>query len=243
MRFNQQTLPSDDNLSRFAYCADVTGDSIVRRGKMIACYGQLRFEALGSSVLDMGVKRSFNAPAYANDFMGVTGKGKLILGDNGNDIAAYFVEDATFTLKADHVLGFQTSLKCQESTLPGYVTLVGTGRLIASSNGPVVFMEPPCRVDEDAILGWADLPSPSYRYDYAYVQGFLGAAGAMAGVTRSGEERQLDFVGKGTVLVQSSEEGLSGRSGLASVLAQMSGLHQNELAQLGQVIAGKLQRR
>ncbi|MDP2304674.1 MAG: AIM24 family protein [Pseudomonadota bacterium] len=243
MRFNQQSLPSDDNLNRFAFCTDVKGDMVIRRGKMIACYGQLRFEALGSSVLDLGVRRSFNAPAYVNDFMGVTGQGKLILGDNGNDIAAYLVEDATFTLKADHVLGFQTSLKCQESTLPGYVTLIGSGRLIASSNGPVVFMEPPCRVDEDAILGWADLPSPSYRYDYAYVQGILGAVGAMAGMTRSGEERQLDFIGKGTVLVQSSEEGLAGRSGLASVIAQISGLHQNELAQLSQAIAGRMTRR
>lgn len=242
MRYNPQNLPTDDNLNPFAYCTEVNGEAIVRRGKMVACYGSLRFEAMGSSVLGSDTKRSFNAPSFKNDFMAVTGRGKLILGDNGNHIASYTVEDATFTLKAQNVLGFHNTLKCQESTLPGYVTLIGSGRLIASSNGPMVFLEPPCRVDEDAVVGWADMPSPSYRYDYAYVTGIMSAIGASMGVTASGEERQLDFQGKGNVLVQSSEAGLAGRSALSSILAQMSGLHQGELAQLSQAIAGRMGR-
>jgi len=161
---------------------------------------------------------------------------------NGNDISSFTVEDSTFTLKEEHVLGFASTLTCQESTLPGYITLIGSGRLLASSNGPVVFLEPPCRVDPESILGWADMPSPSYRYDYGYVRGVLGALGAVSGITASGEERQLDFYGKGTVLVQSSELALGGRSQLASILASLSGLHQNELQQLGQSIAGMTRR-
>ena len=58
--------------------------------------------------------------------------------------------------------------------------------MIASSNGPVHFLELPCRVDEQAVLGWADCPSPSYHYDYAHVQGWASAAGALYGPRHGG---------------------------------------------------------
>ena len=236
MRHNYQNLPADDNLNRFSFSTEVNGETIVRAGAMIAYYGQLRFESISSNGLSAIIKQALNAPSFLSQFMGVTGRGKLVLADNGNDISSFTVEDATFTLKTEHVLGFAPTLKCQESTLPGYVTLIGSGRLLASSNGPVVFLEPPCRVDPDAVLGWADMPSPSYRYDHGYVRGILGAMGAISGLSASGEEKQLDFYGKGTVLVQSSEMPLGGRSPLTSVLAQLSGLHQTELQQVAQRI-------
>lgn len=206
MRYNPNNLPSNDNIGRFAFCMDVTGDTIVRKGKMIAYYGQLQFEAMGASGLAALICESFNAPRYRHEFIAVTGRGKCILGDNCNDLASFNVEDATFTLRAQNVVAFQSTLKCQESTLPGFVTLIGTGRLIASSNGPVIFLEPPARVDPQAVLGWADMPSPSYRYDYAYMRTLLGMAGHLTGVAASGEECQFDFYGKGTILVQPSEE-------------------------------------
>jgi uncharacterized protein (AIM24 family) len=230
MRFNMQSLPADDNINRFAYSTEVRGDTIVRKGKMVAAYGNLRFESVGTGGGMLG--NAFNAKAHLHDFMMVTGQGKLVLGDNGNDIASFNVEDATFTLKVEHVLGFATTLKCQESTVAGYVTLIGSGRLLASSNGPVIFLEPPARVDPEAVLGWADMPSPSYRYDLAYIRGFMDRVGAAVGVSSSGEERQLDFVGKGTILVQSSEAALGGRSSVDSLLAQASGMHQQEIMQL-----------
>lgn len=205
MRYTYKNLPADDNLNRYAFSTEVNGETILRLGAMIAYYGQLRFESLSSNGLSSAIKQALNAPSFLSQFMGVSGRGKLVLADRGNDIASFTVEDATFTLKAQNVLGFAPTLKCQESTLPGYVTLIGSGRLLASSNGPVVFLEPPCRVDPDSILGWADMPSPSYRYDYNYTRNILGAMGAISGLTLSGEERQLDFHGKGTVLVQSSE--------------------------------------
>lgn len=242
MRHNFQSLPADDNLNPFSFATAVNGETIIRAGAMIAYYGQLRFESMSSSGLSAMVKQALNSPSFLSRFMAVTGQGKLVLADNGNDISSFTVEDATFTLKAEHVLGFASTLKCQESTIPGYITLIGSGRLLASSNGPVVFLEPPCRVDPDAILGWADMPSPSYRYDYGYVRGILGTMGAVSGISASGEEKQLDFYGKGTVLVQSSELALGGRSQLTSILASLSGLHQNELQQLGQSIAGMTRR-
>jgi uncharacterized protein (AIM24 family) len=184
---------------------DVQEEIFIRKGKMIAFYGQLQFEALGSSLLDILIKQTFNAPLYINHFIVARGQGQLIIGDNGNDIASYDLDDANMTIKASHLLGFTRNIVCQESTMPGFLTLIGTGKIFASSNGPVHFLDLPCRVDPNAVLGWADCPSPSYRYDYSHVAGVISMVGAVSGITLSGEEKQIDFSGQGTVLIQSSE--------------------------------------
>ncbi|MGD2180792.1 AIM24 family protein [Lusitaniella coriacea] len=205
MIYTYETLPRNDRLNRFSYCLDVSQQMFIRNGAAIAYYGSLRFESIGSSLLDMLVQEAFNAPRYVNNFVIVTGQGKLLLGDRGLDLASYDLTDAHFTVKSSRVVAFAPSLICQESTLYGYLTFLGTGQLIASSNGPVHFLEPPVRVDPDAVLGWSDAPSPSYHYDYDYIKGILSTAGSLAGISLSGEEKQLDFIGQGTVLVQSSE--------------------------------------
>lgn len=235
--YTPSTLPKNDNLSRFAYAIDVDAALFIQKGKMIAYYGSLKFEAVGSSLLDILVKEAFNAPLYVHDFVCVTGRGKLILGDQGNDIAGYDLGDANFTIRAANLLAVPPTLRCQESTLPGFITLIGTGRVLASSNGPVHFLEPPCRADEQAVLGWADCPSPSYRYDYKYITGILSAAGALTGISTSGEEKQLDFYGKGAVMVQSSELGLQGRGVLTSLLAQIGRLERPQLNEVSQAVA------
>ena len=84
--------------------------------------------------------------------------------------------------------------------------VIGTGKFVAASNGPVVFMEPPIRVDPQALVGWADCPSPCHHYDHGYLTGVMGGLRAMTGLGgASGEEHQFEFVGAGTVLLQSSE--------------------------------------
>jgi uncharacterized protein (AIM24 family) len=224
MILNPRTLPTNDNVNDYAFCVDVTEEMFIQKGKMIAYYGSLRFESLSVGTYDALIRSSFNSPLYANNFVIVSGQGKLILGDRGNNIASYDLEEGNLTVRSNNVLGFEPSLICQESTVPNYLTLLGTGKFLASSNGPVHFLEPPVRVDEDALLGWADMPSPSYRYDYNYMRGTLGMVGQMLGGGRSGEEKQLDFTGIGTVLVQSSESALAGRSKLNDVVARTSSL-------------------
>lgn len=243
MSYNARNLPTDDNINPYAFCKDVTGEVFIQKGKMIAYYGALRFESLSAGSYDRLIKQSFNSPLYANDFVVVTGRGKLILGDRGNNIASYDLEDGNLTVRSSNVLGFDSSIVCQESTVPGYLTLIGTGKFIASSNGPVHLLEPPVRVDEDALLGWADMPSPSYRYDYSYMRGFFGTARSMIGGRTSGEEKQLDFTGEGTVLVQSSELGLAGSSALDNIIAQTQSFGQNELQGLLANIQQRLQER
>lgn len=237
---NPTNIPKNDNINRYAFCVDVDGETFIQKGKMIAYYGNLRFESLGSGPLDILVQHAFNAPLFVNDFVVVTGRGQLILGDRGNDVNSFDLESGNLTVKASNVLGFDKGLRCQQSVVPNYLTLLGTGKFLASSNGPVHFMEPPARVDPEALLGWADLPCPSLRFDHAHVRNAMQAAGTLLGVRRSGEEEQLDFSGAGTILVQSSEEPLLGRSDLAAILAQVAGLHQNDLQQLQTHITTRL---
>ncbi len=240
MKLNPQNLPQDDNINRYAFCVDVRDQMFIQKGRMIAYYGNLRFESLGAGPLDVLVQHAFNSPLFINDFVVVSGQGQLILGDRGNDVNSFDLDDGNLTVKADHVLGFTKELRCQESIVPNYLTLTGTGKFLASSNGPVHFMEPPARVDEAALLGWADLPCPSVRYDHGYVRNALQAAGSLLGVRRTGEEEQLEFAGKGTILVQSSEETLKGRSDLQAILAQLGGLQQNDLQRLQSSISQRL---
>ncbi len=240
MQLNPSNLPKNDNINRYAFCVEVNGEMFIQKGKMIAYYGQLRFETLGAGPLDVLVQHAFNAPLFARDFVIVTGRGQLILGDRGNDVNSYDLEQGNLTVKSDHVLGFEPSLRCQQCIIPNYLTLLGTGKFLASSNGPVHFLESPARVDEGALLGWADLPCPSLRYDHAHIQGVLQATGTFLGARKSGEEEQVDFTGTGTILVQSSEEPLKGRSDLATILGQVSGLHQGDLQQLQTHVAQRL---
>ncbi|MBI2373386.1 MAG: AIM24 family protein [Deltaproteobacteria bacterium] len=224
------SLPKNDNINRFSYSLDVSDTLFIQKGKMIAYYGRLTFEMIGTSALDILTKEAFNSPLYIGDFVVVSGRGSLILGDLGNDIAGYDLEDANMTIRAKNLLALPPTVRCQESTVPGFLTLMGTGRILASSNGPAHFIEPPCRVDEQAVLGWADCPCPSYRYDYEHVRSFISAAGAMTGFTLSGEEKQLDFFGKGTVLVQSSELELQGRGLVDSIVGQLRSLGKSDLS-------------
>jgi uncharacterized protein (AIM24 family) len=204
--YNAQSLPSNDNINSYSFCIDVQGEWFVQSGKMIAYYGQMKFEALSVGSIASLVAASFSAPLYTRDFMVVRGQGKCILGDRGFDINSYDLTDGNLTVRAGNLLGFEPRLQLKQSIVPGFLTLIGTGKFLASSNGPVHFVEPPIRVDPQALVGWSDCPSPCHHYDAAYMQGFLGALQAVAGLgMQSGEEHQFDFTGAGTVIMQSSE--------------------------------------
>jgi hypothetical protein len=69
---------------------------------------------------------------------------------------------------------------------------------------------------------------------------FLGAAQGFFGRV-SGEERQLDFTGAGTVLLQSSEIVLEDPSILAAATEQTNLLSTSQLTALQRTIAARLQ--
>jgi uncharacterized protein (AIM24 family) len=201
------TLPADDNVNPYTFCVELKGSQwFLQKGKMIAYYGQIEFNGVGHGALDRLVRTSFHSPLHAGDWVVAQGSGKMLLADRAFDVNSFDLEDGNLTIRAGNLLAYQPGLALKQSIVPGFLTLIGTGKFVAASNGPVVFMEPPLRVDPQALVGWADCPSPCHHYDHAYARGVMGGLRALTGIGgSSGEEHQFEFVGAGTVLLQSSE--------------------------------------
>jgi uncharacterized protein (AIM24 family) len=238
---NPANLPVDDNINPYSFCVDLAGEWFMQKGRMIAYYGQIKFNSLNSmDNLQAMVANQFSSPLYARDWVVASGQGKLVLGDRGFDINSYDLDDGNLTVRAANLLAFSPGLALKQSIVPGFLTLIGTGKFLASSNGPVMFAEPPVRVDPQALLGWADCPSPAHHHDAAWMSSFLSAAQGFFG-RMSGEERQLDFTGAGTVLLQSSEVVREDASLLAAATEQTNLLSQGQLSALHRTIGAKLQ--
>ncbi|GAA4983874.1 AIM24 family protein [Kineococcus glutinatus] len=245
--FDPTSLPEHDNVpgNAYAYCVRLTQPLFMQTGRMIAYYpaggGQIRFEPLVATSMRGMVAQRFSSPLYSRDWVVATGQGHVLLGDRGYDINSYDLDDGNLTVRAANLLAFDASLELKESIIPGFLTLLGTGKFLASSSGPVIFVEPPVRVDPEALVGWADCPAPSLHFDAGWMGNFLGAArGALLG-TRSGEERQYDFTGAGTVLLQSSERMIADPHQLRRLEGEVQGLPVGQLQHLQQVITSRLQ--
>ena len=238
---NPQTLPVDDNINPYSFCIDLHGEWFMQKGAMIAYYGQMRFESLSAyASVQSFVAARFSSPLYVQDWVVATGQGKLVIGDRGFDINSYDLGEGNLTIRAANLLAFETSLELKQSIVPGFVTLLGTGKFLASSNGPVIFLEPPVRVDPQALVGWADCPSPSHHYDTSWMTSFLGAVQGRFG-RESGEERQYDFTGAGTVLLQSTEKQRADASTLRLVQSQAEQLAPSQMQQLGTTLIARAQ--
>ncbi|MET7638511.1 AIM24 family protein [Streptomyces sp. NPDC005438] len=202
-----QSLPSNDNVNPYSFCVDLRGQWFLQKGKMIAYFGQITFNGIGHGPLDRLIASSFHSPLHASDWVVADGYGKMLLADRAFDVNSYDLEDGNLTVRSGNLLAFEPSLSLKQSIIPGFVTLIGTGKFVAASNGEVHFLEPPVRVDPQALVGWADCPSPCHHYDHQYLRGVLGGLRRMTGVGgASGEEHQFEFVGEGTVLIQSTEQ-------------------------------------
>lgn len=240
--FSAATLPSGDNVNPYAFCVDLAGDWFIKKGAMIAYYGTVTFEAVTS----FGSARAFlasrfSSPVYVQDWVVASGTGKVLLADRGFDVNSFDLDDGNLTIRAYNLLGFAPTLELKQSIVPGFVTLIGSGTFLASSNGPVIFVEPPFRADPEALLGWADCPSPAVHYDTAWMSASL--SGLLQGVMgrESGEERQYAFVGAGTVLLQSSEVVREDPALLRTIEQQSHQLSASQAGQLGQRLVARAQ--
>ncbi|GAA1458274.1 AIM24 family protein [Williamsia maris] len=227
---NPGSLPGTDNIPGNTYAYYITLDKpwIMSRGAMIAYYGQMQFRTLMQSLQTSALSAlagTISAPMYMADYVVAEGQGTLIIGDRGYDINSFDLEDGNLTVRSANLLAFEPGLHLNQSIVPGYLTLIGTGKFLASSNGPVMFAEPPVRVDPESLVGWADCPSPSHHYDQSWISGFMAAGAAMMGAG-SGEEQQFDFTGAGTVLIQSSEKVLNDNDVVRAIETQIPGLSQ-----------------
>ncbi len=239
---NPRTLPDDDNVNPYVFCISLAGEWFMSKGAMLAYYGDIRFDAVTEySSAQAWVAARFSSPVYVSDWVVAQGHGKLLIGDRGFDLNSYDLDDGNLTIKANNLCAFSRQLELKQSIVPGFVTLIGTGKFIASSNGPVIFVEPPFRADPDALLGWADCPSPSLHHDAQWMtqnlRGMLSGALGRA----SGEERQYDFTGQGTILLQSSEVAREDPAVLRLVESQTQLLSNSQAGSLGQRLIARAQ--
>jgi uncharacterized protein (AIM24 family) len=237
-----RTLPSNDNVNPYAFSIDLDGEWFTSKGAMIAYYGTIEFAGIAAFASRAGwVAARFSSPLYSQEWVVASGRGKLVIGDRGNDINSFDLDDGNLTIKQVNLLAFETGLELKQSIVPGFVTLIGTGKFLASSNGPVIFVEPPFRADPEALLGWADCPSPSQHYDTHWMTSSL-LSGVQAVLGReSGEERQYDFTGAGTVLLQSSEVGRPDPALLRLVESQTQLLDVQVAGELGRRLVARAQ--
>ena len=241
------TLPDNDNIrgTRSAYGVGLPGQLFMQPVRMLTITPApngpgIRFEPLTTASLGGFVAAQFSAPLYARDWVVVSGQGHLVLGDRGYDINSYDLGDGNLTLRAANLLAFDASLELKQSIVPGFLTLIGTGKFLASSSGPVIFAEPPIRVDPQALVGGADCPSPSHHYDAGWMTGFLGGGMGLLVGMQSGEGRQYDFTGAGTVQPQSGEKTLADPHLVQQLEGQVGALDVPGLSHLQSVIAQRL---
>lgn len=240
--YDERTLPSNDNVNSYAFCIDLDGEWFTSKGAMIAYYGSIDFSGVAAFASRTAwVASRFSSPLYTQDWVVAAGRGKLVLGDRGHDLNSYDLDDGNLTIRASNLLAFETGLELKQSIVPGFLTLLGTGKFIASSSGPVIFVEPPFRADPDALLGWADCPSPSVHFDHHWMARSLASGLTAAFGRESGEERQYDFTGAGTVLLQSSEAPRQDESLLRLVEAQTQLLDAASAGELGRRLVARSQ--
>ncbi len=243
---NPLALQGNDNIpgNEYAYYINLGTPWIMSKGAMIAYYGEMRFQALAQSLageLRGMIAGTFSAPMYLGDFVVAQGNGLLVIGDRGYSINSYDLEDGNLTVRAANLLAFEPGLQLNQSIVPGFLTLIGTGKFLASSNGEVMFAEPPLRVDPEALVGWSDCPSPSQHYDQHWIDGFAAAGAAALFGAASGEEQQFDFTGEGTVLIQSSETVRHDGDVVRLIQQQLPGVSPGGLQQLQARINAQLQ--
>lgn len=207
------SLPANDNVNPYAFSVDLNGSYFLQKGKMIAYYGDINFKGVGAGAVDRMLGRHFNSPLHASDWVVAEGRGKMLLADRAFDLNSYDLENGNLTVRSGNLLAFEPTLQLKQSIIPGFLTLIGSGKFVAASNGPVHFVEPPIRVDPQALVGWADCPAPCHHYDEAYMHGLIGGLRRLTGLGgASGEEHQFEFIGAGQVLLQSSETLMADRS-------------------------------
>jgi uncharacterized protein (AIM24 family) len=240
--WNAATLPADDNVNPYVFSVALDGQWFVSKGAMLAYYGDVRFEPVTAyASAQAWVAARFSSPVYVQDWVIAEGRGKVLLGDRHFDLNSYTLDAGNLTIKAGNLLAFSPQLELKQSIVPGFVTLLGSGTFIASSNGPVIFVEPPFRADPDALLGWADCPSPSVHHDAEWMtRNLAGLVQGALGRT-SGEERQYDFTGAGTVLLQSSEIAREDPAVLRLVESQTALLTNSQAGSLGQRLIARAQ--
>jgi uncharacterized protein (AIM24 family) len=185
---------------------NLNGEIYAKQGSMSAYQGEMDFEFHGG-----GAKRMFKKIVTGENLhlMKVAGKGDLFLADNGAEVYIVNLENEQLTVNSTNLLAFESGLEWNVNRIKAGVmglvagglfntTLTGSGDAALTSWGePVVLQidEPTC-VDVNCVIAWTTNLEVSVKSSFK-AQSLIGRG--------SGEAFQMQFSGKGFVVVQPGE--------------------------------------
>jgi uncharacterized protein (AIM24 family) len=215
--FINRTKQDNSNNERFALESssmlevNLDGRVWTKIGSMIAYNGDIGFDREG--MLEGGIKR-FLKEKFSGEGMTLSkaeGYGRLYLADSGKKVTILELEHDAITVNGNDVLAFEDSvdwdikmMKKMSGMLAGglfNVTLSGYGFIaITTHKTPMtlrVTPEQPVITDPNATVAWSHNLNPDFRTDFS-TKSLLGRS--------NGETVQMEFQGKGFVVVQPYEE-------------------------------------
>jgi len=107
-----RTLPSNDNVNPYAFSIDLDGEWFTAKGAMIAYYGTIDFAGVAAFASRASwVAARFSSPLYSQEWVVASGRGKLVIGDRGNDINSFDLDDGNLTVKQVNLLECDQSIR------------------------------------------------------------------------------------------------------------------------------------
>lgn len=209
--FDEQNLEKEGESGSFllqnrhTLKVELDGKMFAKQGSMAAYQGNVDFSFHGGGFGRM-MKKIVSGENMA--LMEVSGQGEVFFSDFGAEIQIIHLEDESLTISAGNLLAFESGLEWDINIVrPGMqmlaagfsnVTVKGTGMVAISSFGVpfVLDVDMPTYVDVQSALAWSSTLETSLNSTLK--------AGALIG-RGSGEAFQMEFTGKGFVVVQPSE--------------------------------------
>jgi uncharacterized protein (AIM24 family) len=183
----------------------------IKTGAMVAYVGDIRFTREG--ILEKGVGRMLKkaVTGEGTKLTKAEGRGRLYLADAGKKIQILNLQGESLFVNGNDLLAFEpqvdwdiTMLKKLTAVVAGglfNVRLEGQGMVAISTHHEplalVVEPDRPVMTDPNATVAWSGTLSPEFRTDVS-LKTFLGRG--------SGESVQMEFRGRGFVIIQPCEE-------------------------------------
>ena len=185
---------------------DVTIQSKV--GAMVACQGEVKFEAAGQGGLGRMLKKA--ATGEGQSLMRMSGSGEVFLADTAQEIHIIKLENDKITVNGPNLLAFDAGIDWDIERMQGGGAMMGGGlyNTALSGTGAVAILSdgPPVRLDVGSAPTFAD-PQAAITWSSGVTTSIKVDSGGMKSMLRggSGESIQMAFGGQGWVLVQPSE--------------------------------------
>jgi uncharacterized protein (AIM24 family) len=213
---------------------ELSGEEIqAKLGSMVAYQGDVKFEHAGSGGLARMAKKAVTGEGAT--LMKMSGTGEVFLADLAQDIQLLKLEDEAITVNGTNLLAFDAEIDWDIKRVEGvsgmlggglYNThLAGSGYVAVISDGTPVLLEidgEETFADPQAAITWSEGLSTSVKTDVS-VKNLIGRG--------SGESFQMQFSGKGWLLIQPSE-------GRVAAASQGGGQGSGGGGALGKILSG-----